>query len=112
MRIYIYLTILVNLISVLFLIMGFVYEFKTPDKKALFGYYLIGSMFIFLVFLSLFILAEIIIIHNYNIIPFFICLISPYVIGYLAKYNTYKFYTIIQIIIFLINLHFLITLIL
>lgn len=112
MRIFIYLTILVNLISVLFFITGLVYNFQTPEKKASFGYYLLSSMYLFLIFLFLLIFAEIFIMHNYNILPFVICLISPYIIGYFAKYNTYKFYTIVQIIIFLINLHFLITLIL
>ena len=90
--------IVVNIILIAILLTALFYSFKTPKNKAMFGYAIVGGLLLYLVFLGLYIILELLIKQNFNVLYLIVCLLSPFVIGYFVKYNTLKKYTFIQIL--------------
>lgn len=104
MQILLYITILLNIITILILFSGLLIKFKTPKNKALFGYFMIGVMFMFLIFSIICFVAEIFIYNFINLNILFLCILSPFVIGHLANQKQITFYTVLQIIFFSFSL--------
>lgn len=104
MRIVLSSAIIVNLIAIILLLVGVFCNFKNPKNKAIFGYFVAGSIIMYIITLSIALLCELMIMPNYYCIGIFLCLISPFIIGKLVKYKTLKKYTFIQIICFSISL--------
>ena len=104
MHIVLILAIIVNILSVILLSIGFFYNFKQPKNKAFFGYLIVGSMFLYVVTLSL---ASIYcIFENHYLCGFvlFLCVCSNFIIGRLVKYETVKKYTVAQIACYVVSL--------
>lgn len=83
---------------------GLFHKFENPKNKAAYGYILAGGMISYMLSLSIYIVADAIIKQNYWTSLLVFCVISPFVIGKVVKYNTLKIYTVVQIICFLISL--------
>lgn len=96
-------SIIFNIVAILVLFAGLFYKFENPKAKAVYGYSIAGSMIAYIVTLSAFIAADVIIGHNFLSALLILCVISPFIIGKLVKYETLKKYTVIQILCFLVS---------
>lgn len=101
-------TIFFNLISIIILLLGVFIKFKLPKNKATYGFCILGSMIPYLMFLSLYIVLQIFLKHNFNVLFLILFILSPFIIGKLVKYETLKKYTIVQIIFYTVSLVYLI----
>lgn len=104
MKIFTGLTIIINLITIILLLIGLLYNFKKPQNKASFGYFMVGSFLIYIISLSCFILSKLFLTHDYYASYMIIFLLSPFIIGRLVKYQTLKKYNIIQTLCFTASL--------
>jgi hypothetical protein len=104
MHIVIALAITSNILSILMLFVGLFYNFEQPKVKAIFGYSITGSILAYLFTLSIVMIYGLITNHILCSLILFLCIISPFVIGKLVKYETLKKYTAIQIICFFVSL--------
>ena len=93
--------ILFNLFVIFVFIPGLFLKFQNPNIKAIYGYTMTFGMFLYILTILLFIIANY---KNSYIFAILIsCLLSPFIIGKLVSYKTLKIYTILQIICFLIS---------
>lgn len=97
-------TIILNIIAILVLCIGLFVKFENPKNKAVYGYVIAGGMIPYMLALSIFVVADVIINHHFWSVLLFLCVISPFVIGRLVKFETLKIYTIIQILCFCASL--------
>ena len=97
------LTICINIAVIISLLIGLFYSFKLPKHKAIFGYTVAGCMIFYLAVLCLILIYGLIVKPDFYCFILFLCLISPFIIGKLVKYETVKKYTIIQIICFMVS---------
>lgn len=104
MHIIFFLTIIANVLSILILLIGLLYNFKQPKNKAIFGYSVVGSMLAYIVFLGLVVISWGISNLDLYCIVLVLCIISPFVLGKLVRYETLKKYTVLQIMFFTISL--------
>ncbi|MEE3349432.1 MAG: hypothetical protein VZR09_05270 [Candidatus Gastranaerophilaceae bacterium] len=104
MHIIITLTILVNILSIIMFLIGLFYDFKQPKNKAVYGYSLAGCMILYMVTLCFVSLYGLIVNHNLYGFILFLCVVSPFIIGKLVKYETLKKYTVAQIMCFIVSL--------
>lgn len=96
--------IIANIAFIIILSVGLFYNFKLPKNKATFGYSFAGSMILCIISLSL---VAIYCLFARKILYAFIlilCIVSPFIIGKLVKYETLKKYTVAQIICFVVSL--------
>ncbi len=93
-----------NILSIIMLLIGLLYNFKQPKSKAVFGYFIAGSMILYLIVLSFITIYILLTNHYIRGIILLLCIISPFVIGKLVKFETLKKYTIIQIMCFIVSL--------
>ena len=96
--------IFVNLITIIVLLIGLFYKFEQPKTKAVYGYSIAGCFIVYIVLLCFLGLYKLIVNHNLYSFVLFLCVISPFVIGRLVKYETLKKYTVVQIMCFLVSL--------
>ncbi len=96
--------IIINIIAIIILSVGLFYNFENPKHKAIYGYIITGSFFLYILFLSLIAILLIILKQSTYSLILLLCVISPFVIGKLVKYKTLKIYTIIQIMCFILSL--------
>ena len=96
-------TIIFNIAAIIVLFAGLFYKFENPKIKAVYGYSIAGSMILYMLSLCVYIAADVIIGHNFLSALLLLCVISPFVIGRLVKYETLKKYTVIQIMCFLVS---------
>ena len=96
--------IIVNILSIIMLLIGLLYNFKQPKNKAVFGYLIAGCMLLYIVTLSLPLIYGLLIKHYMYSLVLFLCIISHFIIGKLVKYETLKKYTITQIIFYCVSL--------
>ena len=101
--------IIVNILSVIMLLIGLLYNFKQPKNKALYGYLLAGSMLLYIITISLALIYGFFKKHYLYSIVLFLCIISHFVIGQLVKHETLKKYTIVQIMCYIVSLFTLFT---
>lgn len=104
MRIVFSLAIVANILSIIILLTGLIYNFKQPKNKAIFGYSVVGSLLAYIVFLGF-----VVIYWSFSKLDLYcfvlaLCTISPFVIGKLVRYETLKKYTVLQIMFFSISL--------
>lgn len=100
-------TLIFNIIAVAILAFGLFHTFEHPKNKAIYGYTIAGSCIPYMILLTIFVILEML--HgNYKFSLLLICVISPFVIGKLVKYETLKFYTAIQILCFIASAAFII----
>lgn len=97
-------TIILNIVAVLVLCAGLFHKFENPKNKAVYGYVIAGGMIPYMLALSIYVMTDVIISRNFWSILLILCVISPFIIGKLVKYETLKKYTIIQIFCFCISL--------
>lgn len=98
------LAIFVNIAAIVGLLIGLFHNFEQPKSKAIFGYYVAGSMILYVVLLGLVVIRGWIIDHDFWCFILTLCVISPFLIGKLVKYPTVKKYTVIQIMVFIVSL--------
>ena len=103
MHIVITLAIVVNILSLIVLLIGLLCNFE-PKAKAVYGYYIAGCMLMYLALLSFIGIYGLVINHNLYCLILFLCVISPFVIGKLVKYETLKKYTVVQLMCFVVSL--------
>lgn len=96
--------IIINILSIIVLLIGLFHEFERPKDKAIFGYTVTGSMIMYIALLGFIAVYRLFVNHDFYSEILFICVISPFIIGKLVKYQTLKKYTFIQIICFTISL--------
>ena len=104
MRIIMLPAIVINIIAAILLTIGLVYDFKNPKSKAVFGYVFVGSLILYIIALCAAIIYKLIIKPDLYCLILFLCVISPFVIGKLVRYETLKKYTIIQIAFYIVSL--------
>lgn len=104
MHIILTLAIVINILSVIALLIGLFYNFKHPKNKAMHGYFIVGSMLLYVITLSLALIYGLFEKHFLYSFILFLCIISPFIIGKLVNYNSLKKYTIIQILSCLVSL--------
>ena len=97
-------TIFANIVTIIGLSIGLFYNFAQPKSKAIFGYSFVGSMIVYLVLLALVLIRRWILNPDLWCVVLTLCIISPFIIGKLVKYETLKKYTCIQIIVFIVSL--------
>ena len=97
-------TIILNIVAVLILCAGLFHKFENPKNKAVYGYVIAGGMIPYMLALSIYVVADIIVNRNFWSIFLILCVISPFIIGKLVKYETLKIYTFIQILCFCVSL--------
>ena len=96
--------IIANILAILVLLIGLFYNFEQPKIKAAYGYSIAACFIPYLVLLTFVGLYSLIVNHNlYSFILFF-CVVSPFIIGKLVKYETLKKYTVVQIVCFCVSL--------
>ena len=96
--------IIVNILSIIMLLIGLLYNFKQPKNKATYGYLLAGSMLLYIVTLSLPLIYGLLVKHYIYSLVLFLCIISHFIIGQLVKHETLKKYTIVQIMCYVLSL--------
>lgn len=104
MYLIIHLTIFVNIIAIVGLLIGLFYNFVQPKEKAIFGYFVVGSMLAYIILMCLVAIRRLIVNPDLWCLILALCIISPFVVGKLVRYETLKKYTIIQILFFLVSL--------
>lgn len=98
------LTLIINIFAILVLIFGLFNKFNNPKFKAAYGFWLVGSMILYMLCLSVFIIYNVIFNRDIYLLTLIACLLSPFIIGHFVKYKTLKLYTIIQILCFGVSL--------
>ena len=98
MYIAITLAIIVNILTVIVLLIGLHHKFEQPKNKAMFGYTVVGSLFLYILLLGIIAIYELFAEHNLYTLILFLCVILPFIIGKLVNYNTLKKYTITQLL--------------
>ena len=96
--------IIVNILSVILLLIGLLYNFKHPKNKALYGYLITGCIILYIITLSLALIYGFFEKHYLYSFVLFLCIISHFIIGKLVKYETLKKYTIVQITFYVVSL--------
>lgn len=96
--------IIVNILSIIMLLIGLLYNFKQPKNKAIYGYLIAGSMILYIVTLSFPLIFGLLIKHYIYSLVLFLCIISHFIIGKIVKHETLKKYTIVQIICYIVSL--------
>ena len=96
--------IIVNIFSIIVLSLGLFCNFEQPKNKAIFGYCVVGALILYIITLSIATIYKLIVKPDLYCIPTLLCVISPFVIGKLVRFETLKKYTIIQIICFIVSL--------
>jgi len=96
--------IIVNIIAIVVLLIGLLHDFVLPKNKAVFGYTVAGSMIMYLGFISLVLIYGLIVNPKLYCIVLFLCVIAPFIIGKLVKYETRKYYTAVQIMTYVVSL--------
>lgn len=104
MHIVLTLAIIANILSIIMLFIGLVYNFKQPKIKALYGYSIAGSIIAYIFTLSVVMIYGLIVNHNLYSFILFLCIISHFLIGKLVTYETLKKYTIFQIMCYFVSL--------
>ena len=95
---------IINIIAIIVLLIGLFHDFKNPKSKAIFGYFVAGSLFLYVVMMCIATIYGLFIKPDLYCLVLFLCTISPFIIGKLVKFATLKKYTIIQIICFILSL--------
>ena len=95
---------IINIIAIIVLLIGLFHDFKNPKSKAIFGYFVVGSLFLYVVMMSIATIYGLFIKPDLYCLILFLCAISPFIIGKLVKYETLKKYTVVQIICYIISL--------
>lgn len=95
-----------NILAIIILMLGIFFKFENPKNKAVYGFVLVGGMISYMFLLSLYIVLDVLLKQKFISILMFVCVLSPFIIGYFVKYETLKKYTIIQILCFSISLFF------
>ena len=96
--------IIVNILSIIMLPIGLLYNFKQPKNKAAYGYLITACMILYIITLSIALIYGFLEKHYLYSFVLFLCIISHFIIGKLVKYETLKKYTIIQIMFYVISL--------
>ena len=107
MKIITFLTLISNFLTIFILLFGLLYKFKNPKNKAKYGIVLACIMLAYTILLSLFILFNTLLKQNFLTMLLIFCVVSPFIIGSLVKFETLKKYTILQILCFSISLVYL-----
>ena len=97
-------TIFANILTIVGLSIGLFYNFTQPKNKAIFGYSFVGCMIVYLVLLMLVVIRRWVSNPDLWCVVLTLCIISPFIIGKLVKYETLKKYTCIQTIVFIVGL--------
>ena len=96
--------IIINIFSIIVLLIGLLHNFEKPKNKANYGYSTVACMLFYVIGLSIVLIYELFTNINFYCIVLFLCILSPFIIGRLVKYETVKQYTVVQIICFVISL--------
>ena len=96
--------VIINVLAILILLIGLFYKFEQPKIKAVYGYAVAGSMLLYMVSLFVFAMYGLVVKQNLYSMVLLLCVISPFIIGKLVKYDTLKLYTVAQIMCFTLSL--------
>ena len=97
-------TLIFNILAILVLFVGLVFRIENPKSKAVYGYVIAGGMIPYMVMLTVYAVAKTVFEHDLWLLLLILCVISPFIIGKLVRYETLKKYTLIQILCFCVSL--------
>jgi len=98
------LALICNIWAILVLCVGLFFKIENPKSKAVYGYVIASGMIPYMLALSIFAFYGAFVGHNFWSLLLILCVISPFVIGKLVRYETLKKYTVIQILCFCVSL--------
>ena len=104
MQIVVTLGVIANILAVIVLLIGLLCNIEQPKIKATFGYTIAGCFILYVVLLGLIGIYGLAVSHNMFSLVLLLCVISPFVIGKLVKYETLKKYTVVQVMCFVLSL--------
>ena len=96
--------VIVNILPIIMLPIGLIYNFKQPKTKALYGYVIAGCMMLYILMLGLASIYGVFVKHYLFSLVLFMCIISHFIIGNLVTYETLKKYTIVQVMCYFVSL--------
>ena len=96
--------IVVNIFSIIILLLVLFCNFEQTKNKEIVGSCVVGALIFYIITLSIATIYKLIVKPDLYCIPTLLCVISPFVIGKLVKFETLKKYTIIQIMCFIVSL--------
>lgn len=89
--------VIANILSIIMLPIGLIYNFKQPKHKAMYGYLIAGCVLLYIITLGMALIYGFVKTHYLYSLILFLCIISHFIIGKLVTYETLKKYTIVQI---------------
>lgn len=98
------LAVIVNIITIIVLLTGLLHTFKQPKNKAIYGYFVAISMLVCIFVLGLVAVYCLFVNNILSSLILILCVVSPFIIGKLVKYETLKKYTALQIVCFAASL--------
>ncbi len=96
--------VIANILSIIMLPIGLVYNFEQPKTKAVYGYLIAGCMLLYILTLGMTLIYGLFAKHYLFSFILFLCIISHFIIGKLVTYETLKKYTIAQIMCYIVSL--------
>lgn len=96
--------VIVNILSVILLPIGLIYNFDQPKYKAVYGYLIAGCMLLYILMLGMALIYGLFVRHYLFSLVLFLCIISHFIIGKLVTYETLKKYTIAQVMCYIVSL--------
>ena len=96
--------IVINILAIVILSFGLFYNFEKPQIKAAFGYFVVGSLILYIIALSSVIIYKFITKPDLCCFVLLLCIISPFIIGKLVKFGTLKKYTFLQVVCYVVSL--------
>ena len=96
--------VIANILSIIMLPVGLLYNFKQPKNKAVYGYVIAGCILLYIITLSMALIYGFFEKHYLYSLILFLCIISHFIIGKLVKYETLKKYTIAQVMCYIVSL--------
>ena len=96
--------IIANILSIVMLPIGLLYNFQQPKNKAIYGYSIAGCVLLYMITLSMVLIHGLFEKHYLYSFILFSCVISHFIIGKLVKYETLKKYTIVQVMCYIVSL--------
>ena len=98
------LAVIVNILSIIMLAVGLVYNFDQPKIKAMYGYLIAGCMLLYILMLGMVLIYGLFVKHYLFSLILFLCIISHFIIGKFVTYETLKKYTVTQIMCYVVSL--------
>ncbi len=96
----------INIITIIVFLTALFCKFENPKRKAIFGYVVVASIIAYLIFMGLYLISTLVLVHDLRVLWMLLFMVSPFVIGVLVRYETLRLFTMLQILSFAGSLWF------